>query len=69
MFKGKLSLAGVSWVSLPKHGVAITRHNLPRLQGLPDEFLQLVLSNVIANLRTQLCHPQKHLHKEKNSDC
>lgn len=48
-------------VSLPKHGMAVTRHDLARLKGLPDELLELILGEVIADLFAKLLQPDEHL--------
>lgn len=49
-------------VSLPEHCVAVTRHDLARLEGLPDELLELILGYVVADLLTKLLQPDEYLH-------
>lgn len=58
---GEFALACVTRVSLAEDGVAIARHNIATLQGLPDEVLELVISGGHANGTHDLCEPNQHL--------
>lgn len=39
----------------------VTRHDLARLEGLPDELLQLFLGDVVADLFAKLLQPDEYL--------
>ena len=49
MLQGKLSLAGVTRVSLPQDRVAVTRHHLAWLEQAPHKLLHLVVGGVEAD--------------------
>lgn len=60
MLESKLSLAGVPGVGLPENGVSVSRHDLPALEGAPDELLKLVVGGVVADLFAELLQPDEH---------
>uniref|UniRef100_A0A182Q2B9 Uncharacterized protein n=1 Tax=Anopheles farauti TaxID=69004 RepID=A0A182Q2B9_9DIPT len=61
MLEGELALAGVARIGLAQHGVPVARHDLARLERLPDELLHLVLARVVAELLAELLQPHQHL--------
>ncbi|CAN8021823.1 unnamed protein product, partial [Ixodes persulcatus] len=67
VLEGKLSLARVAGVRLAQHRMATLATHLPRLEGLPDKVLELLLVHFSSELLLQLCQPYQHFLKKK--DC
>ena len=57
----ELTLAGVPRVGLPEHSMAVAWHHLSALEGVPDEFLELLIAGVVADLLAELLQPDEHL--------
>lgn len=60
MFLSKLPLAGVPGVSFPEHGVSVSRNDLSALERLPDEVLELVVGDAVADFLPKLLEPNQH---------
>ena len=60
MLQGKLSLAGVPWVSFTEHSVTIPRNNLARFQKPPHEVLHLVIGSIQAHAFDHLLKEYEH---------
>lgn len=54
MLQGELALASVPRIGLTQHGMAVSGHDLSRLERLPDKVLDLVLAGVVSQLLAQL---------------
>ena len=61
MLQGKLSLAGVPWVSLTQNSVTIARNNLARLQKAPHKVLHLVIGSIQSYAFDHLLEEDEHL--------
>lgn len=55
---GVVSLPGVGF---SEHGVSVAGHHLSGLEGLPDELLESLLGEVVADLLAQFLEPDEHL--------
>lgn len=60
VLQGELPLAGVPGIRLPEDGVSVPRNNLPALQGIPNEFLELIVTRAVADLGTKFLEPDEH---------
>lgn len=67
VLEGKLSLGSVSGVGLSEDGVTVTGDDLAALEGGPDVLGDLVVRDVLTNLRSHLGDPSEDLLVGKTS--
>lgn len=56
MFQSELALTRISRISLAKHGVTVSRHNLSGLKETPNVLLQLIVIGIEPDVFGHLKH-------------